>query len=132
MVRRCQVLNTTTMMTFTEFLLELRMRLASSNLKSIAYNKKTKILVVTFRSGSIYEYRNVEADLIEELKFAESRGRFFIQHIVRHPEKYPYRKIRSPRPGYKSTSAFNTGAKSVHQRHRLNTARKGQPPNGHP
>lgn len=111
------------MMTFAEFLIELQMRLASSNIQSIRYSEKEERLDVTFRSGSVYRYENVPDDVVDELKFAESKGRYFHQHIRGNPE-YPYLKLRGPRPGYKSSMAFNTAKTSVSQRHRLNTTAK--------
>ena len=102
------------MLTFLGFLREESMRLASSNLKSIRYNSKTEELLVYFRSGSIYSYDGVPRAVVQSLKFAESRGRYFWRYIRM---SYPYRKLRGPNPGFKN--AFNTSKGSKPDRDSL-------------
>lgn len=110
------------MLTFLAFLKEESMRLASSNLKSIRYNSKTEELIVYFRSGSIYSYDGVPRPVVQSLKFAESRGRYFWRYIRM---SYPYRKLRGPNPGFKN--AYNIAKDSVPQRHLLNVPPKSKP-----
>jgi hypothetical protein len=107
---------------FLDFLVEDSMRLASSNLKSIRYNAKTEELLVYFRSGSIYSYDGVPRSIVQSLKFAESRGRYFWRYIRM---SFPYTKVRGPNPGFKN--AFNIAKDSVPQRHLLNVPPKSKP-----
>jgi len=53
----------------------------SSMINKYVYNFATKTLKVEFKSGSLYEYANVEADLYDELCKSESTGKFFNEKI---------------------------------------------------
>ena len=53
----------------------------SSMINKYVYNFATKTLKVEFKSGSLYEYNNVEADLYDELCKSESTGKFFNEKI---------------------------------------------------
>jgi len=102
-------------LSFLEYLTEdARMAIASANLKSIAYDEEWETLDVYFRSGGVYRYEDVPPDVVEELKFAESRGRYFWIYIR---NSYPYTMLRAPRKGFKN--AYNTEPSSTHQRHRM-------------
>lgn len=57
----------------------------SNVIKSFDYDEKTQTLRVEFNSGSIYNYRDVPANLYQELKAAPSVGQYFNTHIR---EKY--------------------------------------------
>lgn len=48
----------------------------SSSLASVGYEAATRTLEVEFRSGWIYRYHEVGADMFERLMKAESKGRF--------------------------------------------------------
>lgn len=91
------------------------MRLASSNLKSIRYNSTTEELIVFFRSGSMYAYTGVPRSVVQSLKFAESRGRYFWRFIRM---SYPYKKLRGVNPEYKGNS-YNIAKDSKPQRDQL-------------
>lgn len=92
------------------------MRVASSNLQSFSYDEKWETLDVIFRSGGVYRYEDVPEDVMDEMKFAESRGRYFYLYIR---SVYPYTVLRHSRPGFRN--AHNTGKTSTAQRHRLKT-----------
>ncbi|MFJ6371757.1 KTSC domain-containing protein [Streptomyces virginiae] len=63
---------------------------ASSNLKSIAYDPSKSVLEVLFKSGSVYQYYNVPVSVHEDLLGAESKG----QHLAKYIKgKFPYRMI---------------------------------------
>lgn len=62
----------------------------SSNLKSASYNTKTKILQITFKNGSIYQYDDVEWNIFTKLRYASSQGKYFNKNIN---GKYKYKKI---------------------------------------
>lgn len=106
------------MLGFQAFLFEEKMKLASSNLKSFSYNEEDELLDVWFRSGGVYRYSNIPRDVVDEMKFAESRGRYFWQNIRTNPD-YPYTKLKHWKPGFQH--AFNTSKGSTAQRHLLKT-----------
>lgn len=102
------------MHTFQEFLREYKMRVASSNLQSFDYDDEWETLTVYFRSGGVYRYDGVPEDVVDEMKFAESRGIYFYTFIR---SEYPYTVLRHARPGF--SHARNTAPSSTAQRHRL-------------
>ena len=54
----------------------------SSNIDNAVYDDESRLLTVTFaRTGSVYEYPNVPADIWQQFKFAVSPGQFFSQVI---------------------------------------------------
>ena len=84
------------------------MAVASSNLQSIRYNEKREELTVTFRSGGVYRYFDVEPETVAELKYADSKGQYFFTRIR---DNYRYEKVKSSRPGY--SHSYNVGKTSV-------------------
>lgn len=52
-------------------------RLDSSNIHSIAYSSKLKVLVIKFTSGMIYSYYDVGMSMYRRLLNADSHGGFF-------------------------------------------------------
>ena len=71
--------------TYIEVLIE------SSNLKTAVYNTESQDLVVTFNSGSIYEYNKVPWELFTKFRMAKSQGKYFNENISR---SYNYTKIK--------------------------------------
>ena len=67
-----------------------RMPVESSSLVSIGFAKQARILEIEFRSGAIYRYLGVPPTVFEEMKKAESKGRYFAQSIR---GKYEFRRI---------------------------------------
>jgi hypothetical protein len=53
----------------------------SSDLASVGYDARQRILEIEFRSGGIYRYLEVPAAIHDQLLAAESKGRFFAAHI---------------------------------------------------
>ena len=53
----------------------------SSMINKYVYNFATKTLKVEFKSGSLYEYNNVDPTLYDELCKSESTGKFFNEKI---------------------------------------------------
>ena len=68
-----------------------RTPVASSDLKSVGYDPKTKTLEIAFNSGGIYQYSNVPEMEYRSLMSAGSHGKYFHRHIK---GSYSYRKIR--------------------------------------
>lgn len=53
----------------------------SSNIKGYDYVKESKTLTIFFLNESIYTYDNVESVVVELFSVAESKGKFFNEHI---------------------------------------------------
>jgi hypothetical protein len=68
----------------------LREVVESSSLRSIGYDRKTRILEVEFASGGIYRYDDVPAELWSELRQSPSKGKFF-QECIR--DRFPTARV---------------------------------------
>lgn len=84
-----------------------RIPVESSDIISIGYDAKAKMLEIEFKEGRIYQYLDVEPDVYERFMRADSYGEFFFAHITKH---YRYKKIneagQKEKPG---KLAFVTG-----------------------
>jgi hypothetical protein len=69
-----------------------RIPVESSNLKSVGYDEKTRVLEIEFHHGGIYRYYDVPADTHSALMKAESKGKYFQSHIR---NKFRFEKIGS-------------------------------------
>lgn len=69
----------------------LRQAVESSELQSVGYELSTSVLEAEFRSGEIYQYFDVPAQLVLELLKAESLGRYFNARIR---SKFKFKKVR--------------------------------------
>jgi KTSC domain len=58
-----------------------RIKIHSSVIRSIGYDRATLTLEVEFKTGQIYRYRPVPRSKLEALKRAESKGRYFNANI---------------------------------------------------
>lgn len=58
-----------------------RKGVVSSNLASVGYAARAKVLEIEFHSGAIYRYRDVPAEVHAELMSAESKGQYFGRRI---------------------------------------------------
>jgi hypothetical protein len=63
----------------------------SSQLAYIGYEKEEKHLFITFKNGSVYRYEDVNESTFLGLKFAESVGKYFAEHIR---DNYEFSKIK--------------------------------------
>ena len=63
----------------------------SSVVASIKYNYEDSTLRIIYRSGSIYDYLNVEAAIYESMKAASSKGTYLNQHIL---GKYEFERVK--------------------------------------
>lgn len=68
-----------------------RKAVESSNLASVGYDEKTKMLEIEFNHGGVYEYYGVEKKVYEELMNADSHGRYFYYNIR---DDYDYSRVR--------------------------------------
>lgn len=78
----------------------------SSQIHAVGYDADTSTLGLRFKKtkqnhheyagqeyGAEYHYANVGPLLYAELLSAESVGKFFGEHIKKHPEIFPYTKV---------------------------------------
>lgn len=57
----------------------------SSNILHTEYEETRLTLKIYFKTGNVYSYYPVYADLYENFKLAESTGRFFVAEIKNNP-----------------------------------------------
>jgi len=67
-----------------------RVRVESTSLTSIGYDSRARALVIEFRSGSTYRYREVPHRVFLELVRSDSKGRYFSKKIR---GKYPHERL---------------------------------------
>ncbi|GAF93205.1 unnamed protein product [marine sediment metagenome] len=67
-----------------------RRRVDSTNITSIGYDERTKILEIEFNSGSTYQYNNVPVSEYIKLINADSVGKHFHQNIKNN---YGFKKL---------------------------------------
>jgi KTSC domain len=67
-----------------------RVELQSTSLTAATYQEHGAVLELEFRSGAIYRYIGVPEPVYQGLLSAESKGRYFNQHIR---NRFPYTKI---------------------------------------
>ena len=68
-----------------------RQSVSSSNIKSVGYDSKSKILEIEFHSGGIYQYFNVPESIYNGILSASSHGSYFHRYIK---DKYQWSKIK--------------------------------------
>tara|TARA_R110002072_G_scaffold63430_6_gene157859 strand:+ start:3020 stop:3235 length:216 start_codon:yes stop_codon:yes gene_type:complete len=62
-----------------------------SNIEAIAHEGDE--LQVRFKTGAVYEYKNVESSLHHEIVNADSVGSAFNRLVKTNPERYPFRRL---------------------------------------
>ena len=72
-----------------------RHRVSSTSVDSIGYEDAPRTLEVAFKSGGVYRYYGVEAQVFAQLMNAPSKGRF-VNAYVR--TSYPFSRIELRRP----------------------------------
>jgi hypothetical protein len=75
----------------------LRHEVHSSELRSVGYDEAISLLEVEFRSGEVYQYFDVPAELVLELLEADSLGRYFNASIR---PKFKFKKVRYHHPAH--------------------------------
>ena len=68
-----------------------RIRVVSSNIRSVGYEANTETLEVEFASGSVYQYFDVPESEYEGLMNAASKGKYFNRNIK---DNYRCRQVR--------------------------------------
>ena len=54
-----------------------RRRVESTTVRSVGYQRRSRVLEIEFRSGAVYQYVDVPATVYEEFWKAESKGKYF-------------------------------------------------------
>lgn len=65
-------------------------RVKSSNVQSISYDRKEATLLVAFKNGSTYAYGNVPEMVAKGMFAASSMGKYIWRNIR---DRYPYKKL---------------------------------------
>ena len=65
-------------------------KVESSNIAAIGYDTKFGNLIVEYKSGARYQYKNVPYELYENLLKTESKGRFVNENVK---GKFEYGRI---------------------------------------
>lgn len=65
----------------------------SEVIRGFSYDEDTRTLFVTFTSGDLYAYQDVEREVVRGWKAAISKGRYFSRHIR---DRYAYGKVEDP------------------------------------
>ena len=60
----------------------------SSTIQKIEYDKKIKILTVSFHSGNKYEYLDVPEQIYDEAEKAESIAKYLIANVYNNFESF--------------------------------------------
>ncbi len=69
-----------------------RVRVSSSNLRSVGYDSESRTLEIEFLNGGLYQYFGVPASVHAGLMSASSHGSYFDAHIKK--AGYRYTKLR--------------------------------------
>lgn len=72
-----------------------RIRVESSNLKSVGYDEPRYLLEIEFHSGAVYQYARVPWHIFRGLMDAPSKGAFFRRFIL---DQYPTTKVEAAAP----------------------------------
>lgn len=67
-----------------------RLPVQSSDIVSIGYDTRERILEIEFKEGRMYQYFEVEPDIHERFMRADSYGEYFYAHINKH---YRYKRV---------------------------------------
>jgi hypothetical protein len=62
----------------------------SSNITKTEYDTETKELIIEFKNGLKYEYKDVPHQVYTKFRVAPSQGKFFSSDIAK---KYSYKKL---------------------------------------
>jgi KTSC domain len=53
----------------------------STTVRSVGYQRRSRVLEIEFQSGAVYQYIDVPATVYEEFCKAESKGKYFNDEI---------------------------------------------------
>ena len=64
---------------------KIRCLINSTNLLETIYDPNTKDLIITFRGGRVYQYKNVDPKIYNQFEQSESHGKSFHQFFKAAP-----------------------------------------------
>ena len=67
-----------------------RLPVSSSNVRSVGYERKARILEVEFVAGQVYQYHGVPERVFREIVQGPSAGKLFNMHVR---NRYPYSRV---------------------------------------
>lgn len=70
------------------------LKVESSNISSVGYDRGAQVLEVEFRGGTRYRYSGVPADKYDELMASPSKGSYLHRHIA-HNAEYPCERVHA-------------------------------------
>lgn len=53
----------------------------STSIAAIGYEPSTMVLAIQFKGGGVYHYAGVSLEIVDQLRAAESVGKFYMQQI---------------------------------------------------
>jgi len=62
----------------------------STTMRSVGYDEDRHLLEIWFQTGKLYKYKKVPADIFISLMQAESKGKYFNDHIR---DIFPFQEI---------------------------------------
>ena len=68
----------------------------SSNIKFVSYNEDTKILLIAFKGGKIYQYLRIKPSIYHGLQKAESKGKFINSQVIQKGFKFRKYEVTGP------------------------------------
>lgn len=71
-----------------------RRRVESTTVRSVGYQRRSRILEIEFQSGVVYQYVDVPARVYEEFWKAESKGKYFNSEIR---DEYEFVRVQGGR-----------------------------------
>lgn len=71
-----------------------RRRVESRTVRSVGYQRRSRVLEIEFQSGAVYQYADVPATVYEEFWKAESKGKYFNGEIR---EEYAFVRVQRAR-----------------------------------
>ena len=79
----------------------------SSQIAAIGHDPASNTLAIQFKSGKapVYHYANVDAELFEQFRTADSIGSFFYKHIKPATDKHPYSRVEEAEEAEKGGAA---------------------------
>ncbi|HSX29114.1 MAG TPA: non-canonical purine NTP pyrophosphatase [Candidatus Saccharimonadales bacterium] len=84
-----------------------RLPVESSDIVSLGYDPKTRVLEIEFKGQRVYQYLDVAPDVYERFVRTDSYGEFFFAHITKH---YRFKKIEAAARAPSGALAFVTGS----------------------
>lgn len=78
-----------------------RQPVASSNLTSVGYSHRLRVLAIEFGRGTVYRYFDVPPGIHDELMAAKSKGHYLAVNIL---GKYPFVRVYPHHPHFQPIS----------------------------